>query len=130
MGWDYVAGFVNKAGVAEGEEVLCVLEGDFLFPFAAGHAVMGGAFDGEDAFVVTDADADGVSAVMGNVALLYAEGFDCGLLERVVQDQEFPFCFYMHSYISHLDMSLPEARPLRISVEEIVTRGALRSLIL
>ena len=78
-----VAGFVYDAAVAEAKEGFGVGDGNFNLPFRAGDIIGRWSLYGEDAFVIQDADADGVAVVTGDVALLYAVGGNSLGLESV-----------------------------------------------
>ena len=127
LGRDNPARLVHAARLAQREQVLGLLQGDFLLPFGTASGKEERALDGQEPFVVADAHAHRPAAVMGQIPLADAVRLHRLRLESVVQDEELLFGFYVHSYMSQADMSRPAARPSRISVEEMSMRGAFNS---
>ena len=94
-----VAGFVDDAGLTEGEQLAGFVGGDFPFPFHTGEAVRrGGALDGEVAAVVAEAHADGAAGGAAEVALDDAGAGGGQLPVVVAPDEVLAFYFAMDAH--------------------------------
>lgn len=85
------------AAFAKLEQLQGVLKGNLHLPLRPAKAVIGSlALNGKKAFIVPDADAHGVAAIMGDVTLPNGISLDGGSTETVVLYQKLSLCLCIH----------------------------------
>ena len=97
-----IACLVDDARLAELEEMLGLIEGDFLFKLIATQSTIERrAFDGQKSRAVTTAYSDGTPVTATDVALLNAAAVEGQLLVAVVLDKELTFDFQSAQGLVH-----------------------------